>query len=110
MQIPVHLRHTAAVWTLERTDSPGGTPNRRQCLYTAATDDNGESRGELRIYRVREPDLPAVSSATSPAEVLELHYPDGPHDVEAAFVGGDGTVFLISKGRDGTARAYRVPA
>jgi hypothetical protein len=59
---------------------------------------------------VPEPALPAGSRATSPAEVLRLRYPDGPRDVEAAFVGGDETVFLISKGLDGTARAYRVPA
>jgi hypothetical protein len=82
----------------------------RECLYIADTGDNGESRGEVRIYRVPEPGLPAVSAATSPAEALELRYPDGPRDVEAAFVGDDGTVFLISKGRDGTVRAYRVPA
>jgi hypothetical protein len=87
-----------------------GPCGRRECLYIADTGDNLESRGEVRIYRVAEPALPAGSPATPPAEVLQLRYPDGPHDVEAAFVGGDGTVFLISKGRDGTARAYRVPA
>jgi hypothetical protein len=87
-----------------------GPCGRRECLYIADTGDNGEGRGEVRIYRVPEPALPAGSRATSPAEVLRLRYPDGPRDVEAAFVGGDETVFLISKGLDGTARAYRVPA
>jgi hypothetical protein len=87
-----------------------GPCGRRECLYIADTGDNGEIRDEVRIYRVPEPTLPAGSPATPPAEALELRYPDGPRDVEAAFVGGDGTVFLISKGRDGTARAYRVPA
>jgi hypothetical protein len=86
-----------------------GPCGRRECLYIADTGDNGESRGKVRIYRVPEPSLPAESPRTSPAEVLRLRYPDGKHDVEAAFVGGDGTVFLISKGREGTARAYRVP-
>jgi hypothetical protein len=86
-----------------------GPCGRRECLYIADTGDNGESRGEVRIYRVPEPALPAGSRAIPPAETLELRYPDGPRDVEAAFVGGDGTVFLISKGREGMARAYRVP-
>jgi hypothetical protein len=86
-----------------------GPCGRRECLYIADTGDNGESRDEVRIYRVPEPSLPAGSPVTSSAEVLQLRYPDGKRDVEAAFVGGDGTVFLISKGRDGTARAYRVP-
>jgi hypothetical protein len=81
----------------------------RECLYIADTGDNLESRREVRIYRVPEPVLPTGSPATPPAESLELRFPDGPRDVEAAFVGGDGTVFLISKGRDGTVRAYRVP-
>jgi hypothetical protein len=84
-----------------------GPCGRRECLYIADTGDNGESRREVRIYRVPEPALPAASPATSPAEVLQLRYPDGPRDVEAAFVGGDGTVFLISKGWDGRVRAYR---
>ena len=87
-----------------------GPCGRRECLYIADTGDNLESRGEVRIYRVPEPALPAGSPATSAAEALEVRYPDGPRDVEAAFVGADGTVFLISKGRDGTVRAYRVPA
>jgi hypothetical protein len=87
-----------------------GACGRRECLYIADTGDNLESRGEVRIYRVPEPALPTGSPATPPAESLELRFPDGPRDVEAAFVGGDGTVFLISKGRDGTVRGYRVPA
>jgi hypothetical protein len=87
-----------------------GPCGRRECLYIADTGDNAESRGEVRIYRVPEPTLPAGFRAIPPPETLELRYPDGPRDVEAAFVAGDGTVFLISKGRDGTARAYRVPA
>lgn len=87
-----------------------GPCDRLECLYIADTGDNGESRDEVRIYRVPEPALPAGSPTTRPAEVLRLRYPDGPRDVEAAFVGSDGTIFLISKGRGGTARAYRVPA
>jgi hypothetical protein len=87
-----------------------GPCGRRECLYIADTGDNVESRGEVRIYRVPEPVLPAKSPTTPPAETLALRYPDGPGDVEAMFVGSDGTVFLIRKGRYGTAPAYRVPA
>jgi hypothetical protein len=81
----------------------------RSCLYMADTGDNGENRREVRIYRVPEPILPARSQ-TDPAEVLELRYPDGARDVEATLVAGDGTLILVSKGRHGPARAYRVPA
>jgi hypothetical protein len=78
------------------------------CLYIADTGDNGESRAAARLYRVPEPSLSSRASSTGPAEALDLEYPGGPRDVEAAFVGKDGTAYLISKGR-GRVEAYRVP-
>jgi len=82
----------------------------RECLYIADTGDNDENRRQVRIYRVPEPAVPASSPTTPSADVLELRYPDGRRDVEAALVGSDGTIFLFSKGRHGRAWAYRVPA
>jgi hypothetical protein len=87
-----------------------GPCGRRECLYIADTGDNDENRRQVRIYRVPEPAVPASSPTTPPADVLELRYPDGPRDVEAALVGSDGTIFLFSKGRHGGAWAYRIPA
>ncbi len=87
-----------------------GPCGKRECLYIADTGDNGWSRGEVRIYRVPEPSLPSKGRRTRRAEVLELRYPGGPRDVEAAFVGRDGTLYLVTKtGRNGV-RAYRVGA
>jgi hypothetical protein len=87
-----------------------GPCGRRECLYIADTGDNDENRRQVRIFRVPEPAVPASSPITPPADVLELRYPDGPRDVEAAFVGSDGTIFLFSKGRQGRAWAHRIPA
>lgn len=39
-----------------------------------------------------------------------VRYPDGPHDVEAMWVEADGSVALVSKGRSGGVRLFRVPA
>jgi hypothetical protein len=65
----------------------------------------------VRLYRVPEPAVrPGGLGVTARAEVLELRYPDGPHDVEAAVVAPDGAVLLVSKGRSGGVRAFRVPA
>jgi hypothetical protein len=81
-----------------------------ECLYIADAGDNAENHREVRIYRVPEPILPSRSQSTRPADVLELRYPDGASDVEAAFVARDGAIFLVTKGRHGPAKAYRVPA
>jgi hypothetical protein len=85
----------------------------RACLYIADTGDNEDKRKSVVIYAVPEPDLPtgaADTARSSPASALRLKYPDGPDDVEALYVSpGDGAVNLISKGRRGRVRLYRVP-
>lgn len=85
-----------------------GPCGRRDCLYIADTGDNDQDHRTARIYRVPEPTIPAGSAATRAAEALELRYPDGPRDVEAAFVGTDGTIYLITKGRGSAPAAYRI--
>ncbi|HEU4474290.1 MAG TPA: hypothetical protein VFR72_05605 [Gemmatimonadales bacterium] len=82
----------------------------RDCLYIADTGDNGRTRPSVRIYRVTEPSVAATGSRPPRAEVLEVRYPNGPRDVEAAFVGTDGAVYLVAKGRGRSPRAYRIPA
>jgi hypothetical protein len=82
-----------------------------ECLYLADTGDNDEVRRSVQLYRIPEPAPRAGGRGiTARAEVLELRYPDGPHDVEAAVVAPDGAVLLVTKGRSGGVRAFRVPA
>ena len=83
------------------------------CLYVADTGDNREQRQSVQLYRIREPRVESLGGehgTSSRVERLEVRYPDGPHDVEAAFVDGRGDVHLISKGRTSGVRHYRVPA
>jgi hypothetical protein len=90
------------------TRGPCGTG---ECLYIADTGDNDEIRRSVRLYRVPEPAVRAGGrGVTARAEVLEVRYPDGPHDVEAAVVAPDGAVLLVSKGRSRGVRVFRVPA
>jgi hypothetical protein len=82
-----------------------------ECLYIADTGDNDEIRRSVRLYRLPEPAVrPGGRGVTAPAEALELRYPDGPHDVEAAVVAPDGAVLLVTKGRSRGVRAFRVPS
>lgn len=83
------------------------------CLYIGDTGDNLELRRWVALYAVPEPDPPASPAeslrATGAPAVLRLRYPDGPQDVEAIFVSRrDSAVYLVTKGRSGSSRLYRV--
>lgn len=83
----------------------------RDCLYIADTGDNSERRRVVSLYRLPEPSVTATDRSPAPrAERLELRYPNGPRDVEAAFVDPEGNVHLISKGRREGFDHYRIPA
>ncbi len=89
-------------------DGPG------ECLYIGDTGDNLEDHRSVTIYAVAEPDPPTGPSdtlrVTARARALRFRYPDGPHDVEALFVSPrDSAMYLISKGRSGAVRLYRLP-
>lgn len=88
----------------------GPCPNARgDCLYIADTGDNDGTRQSVAIYVVPEPPAPAPPNArTARARRLRVRYPDGPHDVEALAVAPDGQISLITKGRDGAVRHYRI--
>lgn len=79
------------------------------CLYIGDVGDNAASRPTRVLYRLPEPRAGASGSTdTLPAERLTFRYSDAPHDVEALWVGADGTTWLITKRplrrTDGTAR------
>lgn len=85
------------------------------CLYIADTGDNQEQRAAARLYRLREPTRLERFRGAPDATPLDLdsiivRYPDGPHDVEAMWIDGTGAIMLVSKGRSGGVRLYRVPA
>jgi hypothetical protein len=90
-----------------------GPCGRSTCLYIADTGDNSERRRAVKLYRVPEPEMPEGHPkklrSTAPAQAVTFRYPDGPHDVEAIWVAPDEDVHLITKGRPGRVRHYRVP-
>lgn len=83
------------------------------CLYVGDTGDNLETRAWVVVYALPEPGRPGsrreTGRTTTAPLVLRLRYPDGPRDVEALYVlPRDTALFLVSKGRFGPIRLYRV--
>ena len=99
---------------LDWEDIALGPCGRSACLYLADTGDNSERRSVVVLYRVPEPSLPdrrpKQVRPTAPAQAVTFRYPDGPHDVEAMWVAPNGDVHLVSKGRTGRIRHYRIRA
>lgn len=86
-----------------------------RCLYIADVGDNGAKRSVVTLWRVLEPRVREVNSATATRLVFRLA--DGPQDIEAIYVAADTSVWLISKrparsaaGVARPARVYHLPA
>jgi hypothetical protein len=72
------------------------------CLYIGDVGDNEAHRRYVTIYRVPEPAVSESVGVNTPLQVegsLNVSYSDRPHDVEAMYVGVDGSMFFITKRR-----------
>ncbi|MEP6763717.1 MAG: hypothetical protein ABJB66_05355 [Gemmatimonadaceae bacterium] len=68
------------------------------CIFIGDAGDNQAHRDNVVMYQVPEPTVTNDSAQkTLAAEALVFRYPDQPHDVEAMYVSGDGTTYLITK-------------
>ena len=92
-----HVRVPAR--TRDWEDLSGGPCPSGDCLYIADVGDNELARRAVQVLRVPEPE-PGADHTERP-DVFTLIYPDGPHNAEALFV-VEGTVFIVTKDRDGT--------
>lgn len=82
-----------------------------RCLYVGDVGDNGARREAVEIYAIREP--ARHSGPVAATRSLLVRYADGPHDVEAMYMGPGGTLWLITKrperaGKGGAPRPSRV--
>ena len=83
------------------------------CLYLADAGDNLGVRPFVTLYALPQPVPPELPGdtlrSTSAPAILRVSYPDGPQDVEAIFVSPrDTAAYLVSKGRSGSIKVYRV--
>lgn len=83
---------------------PDGGPD-GDCIYVADIGDNRATREGVGLWVAAEPD-PDTRNAVD-AVFYRVRYPDGPRDAEALAVLDDGSVLIISKGREQPVSVYR---
>ena len=85
---------------------------RATCLYIADVGDNSEVRPAVTLYQVPEPTVRDALATRGDvvARQLTFRYEDGPHDVEAMYVGPQGDVVLITKRFRANTRRQARPA
>lgn len=82
---------------------PGPDPG-APWLFVGDIGDNGRTDGTARIWMLPEPPF---QDGTVSAELLELDYPDGPHDAEALFVDPvQGHLVIVTKEKGGVALVF----
>jgi hypothetical protein len=88
-------------------------------LYVGDIGNNARDRGELIIYRFREPSISEANKSTSKtnpenietAEAIKINYPDTRHDAETLIVHPQtGDVYILTKRISGAAGIYRLKA
>ena len=79
------------------------------CIYVGDIGDNLARRDRVTVYRIPEP-APGPAPGPVPAESLSIAWPDGAHDAEAMFVTGEGSLVVVTKGRNEPVQAFRVAA
>ena len=103
-----------AVAGLDGTDTedlavgPCSASGSRSCIYIADTGDNLESRDNVTVIRVEEPNLSdGVPSSAVLATQARLTYPERPADAEALLVDDHGRLLIVTKaaGRAGRGAA-----
>lgn len=86
-------------------DIEAGPCGDASCLYIADTGDNDGDRESVLVYVVPEPTDGATSIS---AHAWQARYPDTPADSESLFV-VSGELYLVTKGRHGPVRVFRLP-
>jgi hypothetical protein len=92
-------------------DSDAGYCGEKSCLFLGDTGDNRRQRKTIRIILIEEQEV--FSGLVKPRRILELRYPDGPHDAEALAVSPEGDIYILTKeavslSRPMLARLYRL--
>lgn len=84
------------------------------CFYVGDIGDNQEKQPQVVIYRIRIPPIETFRGVANKGPLnldsAVVRYPDGAHDAEAMWLGDSGELYIVSKGRGGSVKLYRVAA
>jgi len=87
-----------------------GSEKGKSYIYLGDIGDNGAQRPSISIYRFNEPVVSGSKAfSTIEADVINLKYPDGPHDAETLMVDPvDRLLYIITK-REDSVGVYTAP-
>lgn len=89
--------------------APGWDTSGDPVLWIGDIGDNRSNQRSVRLVRITEPEVLADQDVAW--ESFTIAYPDGPHNAEALVVHPvTGRLWVITKGMDGPAGVYQVPA
>ena len=94
--------------TTDWEDIEAGPCSAGDCLYVADIGDNGGERESISIYLVPEPREPF--EAVTPVATLRARFPEGRWDAEALFTLPNGSIYIVTKGREGPIVLYALSA
>ncbi|RMG17276.1 MAG: hypothetical protein D6729_09270 [Deltaproteobacteria bacterium] len=80
----------------------------RRCLYVGDIGDNDARRPQVAVHVLPEPRVrgPFPPRKVAAARTISFTWPGGPRDAEALAVAEDGTVVLVTKGREGYVEVF----
>jgi hypothetical protein len=87
-------------------------------LYIGEIGNNARARGELIVYRVKEPRLTSETDSskknplsTGAAEAIKFEYPDSRHDAETLMIHpATGDIYVLTKRLSGASAIYKLKA
>jgi hypothetical protein len=78
-------------------------------LYIGDIGNNTRKRGEMTIYRVKEPKISDTNKTTEAAEAIKFEYPEMRHDAETLLVHPKtGDIYVLSKRLSGASAVYKL--
>lgn len=106
----VGVVHVAGVPNIDWEDLALAPCGEDSCLWVGDIGDNDARRGDLAMFRVREPIFDDEHESEQAPDVFPFAYPGGPQDAESLVVSGDGTPYVLTKRDDGRTQVYAIDA
>lgn len=102
--------HVAGVPNVDWEDLALAPCGEETCLWVADIGDNAFQRGEVTLYRIREPIFDGQYESEQEPEVFPFAYPSGAQNAESLVVTGEGRPYVLTKRDDASTYVYAIDA